>query len=54
MPKFSRLLIALVIFLSGAGLMPFVSLPAEAFSWQLFANAYAPDSVLLYLPIIVK
>lgn len=35
-----RLLTAVVIFLSGIVLIPFISLPAQAFSWQLFADAY--------------
>jgi hypothetical protein len=53
MTKFSRLLIALVIFLSGVVLMPFISLPAEAIGWQSFANAYQP-SVKVFLPVIAK
>lgn len=58
MSKFGRLAIALVIFLSGAILTPFISLPVKAFGWQEYANAYtpnpAPNSGIIYFPIIVK
>lgn len=41
-----RLLAAVVIFLSGVMLIPFISLPAQAFSWQLFAGAYEDEPTL--------
>lgn len=41
-----RFLTTLFIFLSGAMLIPFISLPAQAFSWQLFANAYEDVPIL--------
>ncbi|GAB4426406.1 MAG: hypothetical protein Kow0031_06180 [Anaerolineae bacterium] len=47
MYKFRRLLTALVVFLSGAVLIPFVSLPAQAFSWELFADAYESEPTLI-------
>lgn len=47
MYKFRRLVTALVIFLSGAVLIPFVSLPAQAFSWELFATAYEDEATLI-------
>ena len=50
MSRFGRLAIALVIFLSGAALTPFISLPAEAFGWEEYAGAYGP----IHLPIIIK
>ncbi len=37
-----RILIALLIFVSGAALIPFVGLPAQGYSWQQYANAYVP------------
>ncbi len=40
MNRISRLLTAVTILLSGVLLIPYVTLPAEAFSWQLFANVY--------------
>lgn len=46
MYQLKRLLIALVIFMSGVVLIPFISLPAQAFSWQLFANAYEDEPTL--------
>jgi hypothetical protein len=52
--KFNRLLIALGIFLSGAILTPFISLPAEAFGWQVYAEAYGSNPGIIHLPIIVK
>ncbi|HXW00871.1 MAG TPA: hypothetical protein VEC93_20825 [Anaerolineae bacterium] len=40
MTRLKRLMIVLAIFLSGAILIPYFSLPDEAFSWQTFANGY--------------
>lgn len=40
MKKLLRTLIALSICLSGWALVPVVSLPAQSFSWELFADAY--------------
>ncbi|MFQ5613888.1 MAG: hypothetical protein ACE5H9_17340 [Anaerolineae bacterium] len=55
MRKFGRLLIALFIFLSGAALVPYVSLPEEEFSWVLYADAYSvDDEFIVYLPLVAK
>ena len=40
MEKLARGFIALLILLSGLALLPYVDLPAEALSWQLFAGVY--------------
>jgi hypothetical protein len=40
MIRLKRLIIVLAIFLSGAILIPYFSLPDQAFSWQTFANGY--------------
>jgi hypothetical protein len=42
-----RLVTALFILLSGLMLIPFISLPAQAFSWQLFANAYEEPTLTI-------
>ena len=42
MNRYSRILIALVVLLGGLALVPFVSLPTQAFGWQRFAGAYQP------------
>jgi hypothetical protein len=42
MKNYSRILIAIGIFLVGAALIPFVGLPQDGFSWQRFADAYLP------------
>ncbi len=42
MHRFARTLIALSILMAGLALVPFVSLPTQAFGWQLYANAYQP------------
>ena len=47
MYRSKRLLTALFIFLSGLLLLPFISLPAEAFSWQIFANAYETQTLTI-------
>lgn len=54
MSRFGRLAIALVIFLSGAILTPFISLPAVAFGWEEYASAYTPNPGPINLPIIIK
>lgn len=41
-----RLLTALFILMAGVVLIPFISLPAQAFSWQLFAEAYETEPTL--------
>ena len=46
MYRLKRLLTALIIFSIGVALLPFISLPAEAFSWELFANAYQDQPTL--------
>lgn len=40
MSAWKRLLIATSVLLSGLLLTPFVALPSQAFSWQLFTGAY--------------
>jgi plastocyanin len=40
-----RILIALVILVSGTALTPYVDLPAEEFSWQIYDAAYEPSPV---------
>lgn len=47
MKKYSRILIAIAIFLSGVALVPFVDLPQEGFSWQRFANVYQPGTLAI-------
>jgi hypothetical protein len=47
MKQYRRLVIALAIFLSGAALIPYVSLSSEPFGWQMFADAYVPDQPAL-------
>ncbi|MCL4303195.1 MAG: hypothetical protein KJ077_46345 [Anaerolineae bacterium] len=54
MSRFGRLAIALVIFLSGAVLTPFISLPAEAFGWEEYASAYTLNPGPIHLPVIFK
>lgn len=43
MARIKRLLIVLTIFLSGTVLIPYFSLPDDAFSWQNFTNGYGYD-----------
>lgn len=45
MKNFSRIIIAVGIFLVGAALIPFVGLPQDGFSWQRFADAYVPAAL---------
>ena len=40
MYHFSRIWLALIVFLAGAALVPLVGLPAETFEWQRYAGAY--------------
>ncbi len=40
-----RILIAVGILVSGLAFAPYVDLPAERFSWQLYAGAYEPPRV---------
>ena len=42
----NRLLVALVVFLSGTALAPYAALPTESFSWQRYADAYEPQPLL--------
>ena len=53
MRQFQRLVIVLVIVLSGLALVPFVALPSEQLSWQRFAAAYQPQ-YHPHLPLIKK
>jgi hypothetical protein len=48
MQRFTRILLALTILLSGLTLLPFVNLPLEAFGWQRFAGAYQPTLAINY------
>lgn len=54
MSRFFRLIIPLVIFLSGVALVPYFSWPDKAFSWQIFAQAYEAPSEQRFLPLIFK
>ena len=45
MNRFRRLFLATAILLSGAALLPFVSLSKERFTWQLYSEAYVPAVV---------
>jgi hypothetical protein len=40
MQRVKRLILALVVVLSGLLLVPYVALPHESFSWKLFVGAY--------------
>jgi hypothetical protein len=42
-----RILIALAVLFSGMALIPFVGLPAEAFSWQQFAGVYTDPALAI-------
>lgn len=42
-----RILLAFGIFLVGAALIPFVGLPQDGFSWQRYADAYVPLSLVM-------
>jgi hypothetical protein len=46
MTGWQRLLIALSIVLVGMALIPYIALPSERFSWQLFANVYSDGPML--------
>lgn len=46
MSAFKRMLIATTVVLSGLLLLPFVALPSQAFSWQLFTGAYGSAPAL--------
>ncbi len=43
MKQYRRLLIAMAILLSGAALIPYISLSSEPFRWQRYADIYEPD-----------
>ena len=43
MQRIPRILLALVVLLSGVAIAPSIALPSQPFSWQLFANAYQPE-----------
>jgi len=46
MKRFSRLLVAIAIVISGVALMPFIALPATPFGWQRYAAVYQPGAVV--------
>lgn len=48
MQRYTRLLTALAILLSGLTLLPFINLPTEAFGWQRYAGAYQPILTINY------
>jgi hypothetical protein len=52
MKKVARLIIALVILLSGVTLVPAIGLPAQGFNWQLYAGAY--DTIKMFLPLVSR
>ena len=43
MHRIPRVVLALVILLSGVVIAPSIALPSQPFSWHLFANAYGPE-----------
>jgi plastocyanin len=45
MSKYRRLLIVLVVLMSGIALIPYLGLSAERFEWQRYADAYEPGIV---------
>jgi plastocyanin len=45
MNPFPRILIALVVLLSGLALAPQSALPSQQISWQLYADAYQPPDI---------
>ena len=42
MHRFSRIVLALIVLLSGAVIAPSVALPSQHFGWQMYAGAYQP------------
>ena len=46
--SFIRLIVALIILLSGVAMIPHIVLPTQALNWQLFANVYEPDLTVNY------
>lgn len=42
MTRYTRIVIALAIFLSGLALVPYAALPSQPFRWQQFLDAYRP------------
>jgi hypothetical protein len=45
----TRVVIALVILISGLALVPLVGMPAQAFGWQRYAGAYQPDLAINHI-----
>lgn len=43
MRHYRRLFVAVAIFMSGAALIPYLSLSSEPFGWQKYADVYEPD-----------
>jgi hypothetical protein len=44
--KVTRLVLTLVVLLSGVALIPFIDLPVGAINWELFVGAYEPTLVV--------
>jgi hypothetical protein len=42
MEKIIRAMIVMIILLAGLALIPYIDLPAEALTWQLFSGVYEP------------
>lgn len=51
MNRVQRLVLALVLLLSGLALAPYVALPSEKLVWQRYADAYQPQHIQ-FLPLI--
>ena len=45
MHKYARILVAVVVLLSGTALIPYVAFPSEQFNWRMFAGAYIYEPV---------
>ena len=53
MNRFQRLVIALVILLSGLALIPYIALPSEKLVWQRYSEVYQPQHTI-FLPVIER
>jgi|GEM_PF-2855521 uncharacterized protein YceK len=52
MKKIMRLILAVLLLLSGATLVLAKGLPNQGFAWQLYADAY--QKINVFLPLIFK
>ena len=53
MKQISRIVVALVILLSGLVLLPRSSLLGGVVHWQQFAGGYGADEHVVYLPLVM-